>query len=100
MDAQPISANASSGKAGFKVILGRFVDRALLGDDAIGSLAVGGAGSSGGRTDVRDGGRGYSLLLAVELLEVAALRLPMAGLGPLKNQQKREASRDGDPRMP
>lgn len=76
MDAQPISANASSGKAGFQVILGPFVDRALLGGDAIGSLAVGGAGSSGGRTDVRDGGCECSLLLAVELLEVTALRLP------------------------
>src|ERR1041385_1131428 len=99
-EAQALSSSASGGKACFIIIGGPFVEGALLGGDAVGVGLVGGAGILGGRSIVGHGGGEARLLSGVELLEVAALLLPMAGVVLLYDEQKSEDDRGREPGDP
>src|SRR5438067_906597 len=97
LEAQLLSMSPSSGKAGFIVICGPLVDRALLGDDAVGVGLVGGSGGVGGGADVGDGSGEGGLILVVELFEPGALLAPMVRLPLLDDEQDGECEADGDP---
>ncbi len=75
-----------------------FVDGALLGADPLGRGAVGGAGRFGGGAIGSDGSGEGGLLGTIELLELAALLLPVAGLALLDEQHHAERERGGKSR--
>src|SRR4051794_38511235 len=93
-DAQPASASASIGQAGFVIMFTPLVDCALLGLDALDGGGVGSVRGCGGRAIIRDGPGEGGLLAAVELLELARLPSPVAGLAFLEKQEPGEAERD------
>jgi len=77
---------------------GPFVDGALLGADPLGGGAVGGAGRFGGGAIGSDGSGEGGLLGTIELLELAALLLPVAGFALLDEQHHPERERGGKSR--
>jgi hypothetical protein len=73
------------------------VDVALLGGDALRGGAVGSLGGVGGRAVIGDGPGKGRLLTAIELLELAGLLAPVAGVALLDHEQQGEADRDREP---
>src|SRR5690242_19658451 len=92
------SKSASGGKARFIIMFGPFVDDALLRGDPGDVGLVGGVCGVGRGAVTGEGGSERRLFLIVKLLEPAALRLPMAGLAFLDEEQDAERERDHDPR--
>lgn len=97
MEAQLASARANSGKTGFEVIGGPFVDAGLGCGDALRIGLVRGFSGRGSLAVLSDGGRERRLLLLVELLEAGALLFPVPRLAPLDREQDAETERDRKP---
>src|SRR3982751_3668401 len=93
-DAQPASASASIGQTGLIVMFTPLVDCALLGWDALRRGGVGCARCGGCGAVIGDGSGEGGLLAAIELLELATLPAPVAGLAFLDEQEPGEAECD------
>jgi hypothetical protein len=100
LPAQALSKSMSGGKTRFEVIRGPFVDGALLRADPREVRFVGGARSFGGGAVIGDGSGECGFTLAVQLLELPALLLSVAGLAFLHDEQQPERDADGEPGDP
>src|SRR5258705_282427 len=84
------AAIASSGQACFVIIGDPFVDGVLFGADPSGGREIGGARGVCGGAIIGDGLGRRRPLMAVQLLKLAALLVPVPGLGLLEQQQRNQ----------
>src|SRR5205085_1894492 len=95
-DAQALSASTSSGHTGFVIMFAPLVDGALLRPNASRRGGVGGARGGRDGAVIGDGSGERRLVAAIELLELARLLAPVAGLPLLDQKERGETQRDDD----